>query len=120
MPDWLILLLIDLEDVAIEVRASELARPSMFALWLLILFMPIIGVDRRDVISGAMYVLYCMAAGAAMVFALPQELAGETSPATPHIVVSCMGAAAALRWVFIGKEALERYDVKEKELDARK
>ena len=100
MPRWALLLWKDILDAVLDLRPMDFAQPSFFALWLVILFMPLIGVDRRDPISGIVFVLFCMASGAALVFALPQELIPESDLKTINITLTCMGLGAGIRWVF--------------------
>ena len=104
MPNWMQLLLKDILDAIFGLRPVDFAFGTFITMWLIILFMPLIGVDRRDPIAGMVFSLYCVASGAALVFALPQELMGETDLKTINITLSCMAIAAAVRWVGGGKK----------------
>lgn len=103
MPNWLELLVRDITDAVLGLRPVDFAFGTFVMMWLIILFMPLIGVDRRDPIAGAVFSLYCVASGAALVYALPQEIMGETNLKTINISLTCMGIAAGIRWVNGGK-----------------
>lgn len=98
MPTWLIVLFSDLRDAILLTELVDLTLPMFFGLWLVILFMPLIGIDRRDPNAGAVFVLYCVASGAALVFALPQQFLPHQSFETQAIALFCMACAATVRW----------------------
>ena len=77
----------------------DLAQPSFIALWISILFMPLIGVDRRDRYCSLMYVMYLAGAGVTLIFALPQEyFGGHTNIASQLAGTIIMMIFAASRW----------------------
>ena len=100
MPDWLLIIWSDLKDSILAFTVRDLTRPSFFGLWLVILLMPLIGVDRRDPVAGMVYVVFALGAGAALVFALPKDLVDEPSIQTIFWSMVLMGIASSVRWVW--------------------
>ncbi len=101
MTDILKLGVSDLLESYRALRAVDLALPTFFCLWLVILLMPLRGIDRRDPYGGAMYMLYLAASGVALIFALPRKyVATSPSLAVQLVAVICIILAAALRWYY--------------------
>lgn len=78
--------------------SKDLAIP-LSALAMIVLFIiPLKFIDRRDLICGLMYVLYCVAAGTILFFGVPGVQDGLTAIGA-HLAFTCLlGAAAAYRW----------------------
>jgi len=98
MPEWLAALANDIRESWELLQAVDFALPSFACLWLLIVLLPLKGMDRRDPISGAMYTMFCMAAGVALMFALPQRYIPNPSLGVQVVGVMLMGFAGAFRW----------------------
>lgn len=107
VPDWLIILWSDIKNSILSVETNDLARPSFFALWIAIVALPLRGIDRRDPIAGLVYILYCMAAGAALLYALPQYYIQPPSLKAMNVTVCVMGIVAGVRW-FYGAQPPQR------------
>ena len=106
MGNFITLGLRDLIESYQAVRAVDLALPTFLGLWLVILLMPLRGIDRRDLYGGMMYTLYLTASGVALVFALPRKyLATSPTFEVQLLAVTCMILLAGLRW-YLGKDVL--------------
>lgn len=100
MPDWMIFLLTDAKKGWDELSPTDFAQPSFLAIWGVIVAMPLMGIDRRDVIAGLVYTLFCVAAGAALVFALPMEFIPEPNFRSMFSTLLAMSGIAGLRWFY--------------------
>ena len=97
---WLELLWHDIKESFLLWDLKDLALPTYFALWLVILFSPLVGVDRRDPYAAMVYVLFCVAAGVTLIFALPQRF---TPPHSINFVIGAllsMAGISAFRWYY--------------------
>lgn len=100
----------------------DVARPGFFGLWLICLFTPLKGVDRRDRVCGGVYSLFMASAGVALLIALPQRWVGQSMTAVSQMVmVIFMASGSFLRWElgkdkFNAVEALKGATVKEGEM----
>ena len=74
MPAWLAVIVYDLKNMITSLEPVDFAQPSFVAMWVFIVMLPLIGIDRRDPIAGLVYILFCVAAGVALIFALPRIL----------------------------------------------
>ena len=97
---WLELIWQDTRDSLLTWDLKDLALPTYFVLWLAILFTPLVGVDRRDPFAAMVYVLFCVAAGVTLIFALPQNY---TPPSSVQFVIGAtlsMSGISAFRWYY--------------------
>lgn len=69
-----------------------------FGMWLIILFIPLHGIDRRDYLTSATYCLFLMMCAGILLFAIPQS-ANELQYLPQHLliffVLSCL---SVYRW----------------------
>ena len=104
------------EDVILwfySIKLADFAYPSYIFLWLVILYLPLHGIDCADPIAGLVYVLYCIGSGATLFFALPGEFA-KTSDLPIHFgTLLVMGLAAAYRWFHKNSQSLTREEHEE-------
>ena len=124
MPAWLTVIWYDLKNAWDSLEPVDFAMPSFIGLWIAILLMPLIGIDRRDPIAGLMYVLFCSGAGVALVFALPQKYAPPRTINLQITTVFFMGAVSAFRWFYgANPDALEeqrkQMELKDKEKEKK-
>ncbi len=99
MWDQVVRAVYDVYESYLAIRAVDLAIPTFIGLWLLILALPLAGIDRRDPFSGLMYIIYLGATGVALVFALPsQYVEVEATPGNQVLSVATMMMIAAFRW----------------------
>ena len=96
--DWFSFLKEDLQAVVYAFELNDLAYPTYFILWLIILFLPLLGIDRHDPIAGLVYILYLVTTGATLIFALPDNLNSVSDLNIHFSVLVAMGCAAAYRW----------------------
>ena len=97
---WLELIWHDVKDSFMLWDLKDLALPTYFTLWLVILFTPLVGVDRRDPFAAMVYVLFCVAAGVTLIFALPQRF---TPPSSINFIIGTvltMAGISAFRWYY--------------------
>lgn len=98
MKKSLALLFNDMWEAFNTLNVEDLTMPLGFLLWTIILIMPLWRIDRRDVSSAATYILFCMAVGVALVFALPKSFTEQPLLKTQIIMTVIMACAAGLRW----------------------
>lgn len=85
---------------------KDWVRVVCITLWILILLIPLKGINRRDPISGMMYSLFCTAAGTALLIAIPQKYALDMPLRSQLNLILFMSVFSALRWSFLGEGAL--------------
>lgn len=101
MPDYLWLFFRDIYEAWKGIQAVDLAAPSFILLWLFIVLLPLVGIDRRDKVAGMVYTLYCTAAGVALMLALPQNiLKRDEDPAGQFFLTAGLAGVAYFRWWF--------------------
>ena len=125
MPAWLSVIWYDLKNAWDSLEPVDFAMPSFIGLWIIILFMPLFGIDRRDPIAGLMYVLFCSGAGVALVFALPQNYAPPRTMNLQITTVLFMGGVSAFRWFYganpdILEEQRKQMEIRHKEKEKEK
>lgn len=100
MTDWMIFLLTDLKKGWDELGPTDFAQPSFLGLWGVIVFLPLAGIDRRDIIAGLVYTLFCVAAGAMLVFALPMQFIPAPTFRNMIFTLLAMAGIAGIRWFY--------------------
>ena len=98
MPAWISVIWFDLKNAWYSLEPVDFATPSFVGLWILILLLPLIGIDRRDPIAGAVYMLFLTGAGVALVFALPQKFTSSGGSNIQLATVFVMAAVSGFRW----------------------
>jgi uncharacterized membrane protein len=94
-----------------HIEFVDVARPGFFALWLICLFTPLKGVDRRDRMCGGVYALFMASAGVALLIALPQRWVGQSMTLVSQMVmVIFMASGSFMRWE-IGKDKFKAVEV---------
>jgi hypothetical protein len=71
MRDWLEFIQKDVLAIFAELSMKDLQYPFALILWIILVSMPLHGVDRRDHIAGMSYTLYCTATAIVLFLALP-------------------------------------------------
>ncbi len=71
MKDWLEFIQKDLLAIFAEFSMKDLQYPFALILWIILVSLPLHGVDRRDHIAGMSYTLYCTATAIVLFLALP-------------------------------------------------
>lgn len=90
----------DIKEIILAIDRQDVLRSCFWLLWGIIVFSPLKDVDRRDHLAAAVYVLFCMGAGVALVFAIPQEFLPQVSLGRTFVIIIVMGVIAALRWYY--------------------
>ena len=72
-------------------------------LWLILLSLPLRGIDRRDWGAGVTYVLFHVATGTALVLGLSRGLSAERDVLLQLAAILALGSVAGVRWSFIGR-----------------
>jgi hypothetical protein len=99
----------DIYESYATIRAVDVAQPSFIALWMVILFTPLIGIDRRDKYCSMMYVAYLAGAGVALIFALPRQYIEQSSTLSGQLAGTVMMMiAAAVRWYYGARQVSGR------------
>ena len=96
-----LLALKDIYESYLTIRAVDLAQPSFIALWMVILFTPLMGIDRRDKYCSMMYISYLAGAGVALIFALPKQYISQSSTLAGQVSGTIiMMIVAGIRWYY--------------------
>jgi hypothetical protein len=90
----------DVLAVGFSTEIIDFAWPMFFALWLVLLWIPLIGIDRRDHVCAMVYVMYLMGAAAMFMFALPEQFMEPMSFLHMNGVLVLVGVVAAARWYY--------------------
>lgn len=91
----------DLFAIFYALESRDFIYPMCCLLMLCILYMPLRGIDRRDFICGLMYIVYIIAAGTILFFAVPGAETGLTTLGLHLAFVTLLGAIAFYRWFSI-------------------
>jgi hypothetical protein len=83
-----------------DLGLNALAVPVGIVTWLVIVFWPLRGVDRRDNMAGVTFVLFATAAAALMVLAVPRVLAASGDGTLRVATLGLFASAAAVRWLW--------------------
>ncbi|SMF79291.1 hypothetical protein [Pseudobacteriovorax antillogorgiicola] len=106
--DWLNFINEDFRTALGNLEPKDFAYPSYTLLWLIILFFPLAGIDRQDPIAGMVYILYCLGAGATLLFALPNNF-DKLSDFSIHLTsLILMGLVAGYRWFHRNNQTMTR------------
>ncbi len=98
MRDWLEVIQKDLLAIFAEFSMKDLQYPFALVLWIILVSLPLHGVDRRDHIAGMSYTLYCTATAIVLFLALPGSFL-ELSDIGLHIAfVSFFVGVTSYRW----------------------
>ncbi len=98
MRDWLEFIQKDLLAIFAEFSMKDLQYPFALVLWIILVSLPLHGVDRRDHIAGMSYTLYCTATAIVLFLALPGSFL-ELSDIGLHIAfVSFFVGVTSYRW----------------------
>ena len=98
MEDALRLLINDLVQFGLNIKLTEMAMPLGIALWLVIVFLPTRGFDKRDIFCGLTYIIFHTAVGIALILAIPQKYIQMPTAATQVMMVLAMVALISMRW----------------------
>jgi len=71
MRDWLEFIQKDVLAIFAEFSTKDLQYPFALVLWIILVSLPLHGVERRDHIAGMSYTLYCTATSVVLFLALP-------------------------------------------------
>ncbi len=98
---WTLLALPGIEETFeafISLSPSEWGLVAGTAIWLLMLAIPLTGIDRRDGIARATYAVFMAFAGAALIFGASAEMGRGVDPLHSSAVTAAMAAVAAYRY----------------------
>jgi len=72
---------------------------ACFLLWLVVLFLPLKAIDRRDPTTGFTYVAYMMLVAVVLVLVLPEHIANIQPPQNFHLgLMAGLATVAGWRW----------------------
>ena len=106
MFDWWKYIEKDLESLWYSLSFSDLQYPFAFILWIIIIRMQLLGVDRRDIITGICYTLFCAATGVTLFLALPGTAKNISAFGLHLTLISLFSGVAAYRWFHAGEQLL--------------
>lgn len=98
MIDWWSFVRQDMALILSALESRDFIYPMSCLLMLMIFFMPLRGIDRRDFICGLIYTVYIIAAGTILFFAVPGVGTGFTALGLHFAFVASLGSAALYRW----------------------
>ncbi|MFY7928448.1 MAG: hypothetical protein ACOVS5_06225, partial [Oligoflexus sp.] len=96
--EWITFVEDDFLGVFAGMALKDFALPIAFLLWLFILYIPLKGIDRRDVVAGLLYTLYCVTSGIVIFFAIPNFQPTWRSFGLHFCLAAVCGSIAAYRW----------------------
>ena len=98
MIDWWAFVQQDLTVIFTGLDSRDWLYPLSCFLMLVIFWLPLNGIDRRDQLAGVMYIVYIIAAGTILFFAVPGVEKGMGAMGLHLAFISLLGSAAAYRW----------------------
>ncbi len=98
MIDWWAFVQQDLTVIFTGLDSRDWLYPLSCILMLVIFWLPLHGIDRRDQICGLLYIVYIIAAGTVLFFAVPGVEKGMAAMGLHLAFISLLGSAAAYRW----------------------
>jgi len=89
----------DIKASADGITFVDLSQFGFMGLWVIILLMPLKGVDQRDPLACLVYTVFIVACAATLMFALPALLAkDESSFKDQFLTLMIVAALAVIRW----------------------
>ena len=89
----------DIREILSGITMLEISRQGLFALWLLILFLPLKGVDRRDMLACLVYTMFLGAAAATLFYAIPKALVEEQASFREQLItLGMVFVFGIIRW----------------------
>src|SRR5688500_18749306 len=92
------MLLPSANELGIAYSLQDFAGVPGLILWCAIVMYLLSGIDRRDVITGYTYILFCIAVAVVLMMGLPLRLIGEASIVSQVLLLTGLGIVAGLRW----------------------
>lgn len=87
-------------DAFLALSTSDWIALGGCVIWLILVALPLTGIDRRDSTAGVTYVVFCVAAAVALLLALPARNR-TLLEADVHVRVIALAAAiAGVRWIW--------------------
>ncbi|WP_141731447.1 hypothetical protein [Oligoflexus tunisiensis] len=100
MKDWLEFIQKDVLAIFAELSMKDLQYPFALVLWIILVSLPLHGVERRDHIAGMSYTLYCTATAIMLFLALPGSFADYTDIGFHIAFVSFFVGVTSYRWFY--------------------
>jgi hypothetical protein len=98
MRDWLEFIQTDALAIFAELSTMDLQYPFALILWIVLVSLPLHGVDRRDHIAGMSYTLYCTATAIVLFLALPGNFTDFAEIGIHIAFVSFFVGVTSYRW----------------------
>ena len=98
MRDWLEFIQNDVLAIFAELSMKDLQYPFALILWIILISLPLHGVDRRDHIAGMSYTLYCTVTAIVLFLALPGNFMGLADIGFHIAFVSFFVGVTSYRW----------------------
>jgi hypothetical protein len=98
MRDWLEFIQKDVLAIFAELSMKDLQYPFALILWIILVSLPLHGVDRRDHIAGMSYTLYCTATAIVLFLALPESFMDLADIGFHIAFVSFFVGVTSYRW----------------------
>jgi hypothetical protein len=97
----------DIVDAFASMSAQEWSVVVGSVMWLVLLWMPLRGIDRRDRIAGATYALWLGTAGFILILAVPRKMSASSYSSDHFFLLLALAAIAFIRWVTRRRVVLE-------------
>ncbi|MGE0172920.1 MAG: hypothetical protein AB7T49_09050 [Oligoflexales bacterium] len=97
---WINFLINDIRDLVSTLTFWDMLPYSMTALWVLVLCVPLTGIDKRDVFSGMGYAVFCMTAGIILIFTLHSKYSLPSTIGNVINVGVLLLGISAFRWTY--------------------
>lgn len=98
MKDWWEFIQKDLLAIFAEFSSKDLQYPFALILWVILVSLPLHGVDRRDHIAGMSYTLYCTTTAVVFFLALPGSYTSIADIGIHVAVVALFMGVTSYRW----------------------
>jgi hypothetical protein len=98
MRDWFDFIQKDALAIFAELSVKDLQYPFALILWIILISLPLHGVERRDHIAGMTYTLYCTSTATILFLALPGSFTDYKDIGFHIAFVSFFVGATSYRW----------------------
>jgi hypothetical protein len=98
MRDWFEFIQNDVLAIFAELSMKDLQYPFSLILWIVLVSLPLHGVERRDHIAGMSYTLYCTATAIVLFLALPGSFVDLADIGFHIAFVSFVVGVTSYRW----------------------
>lgn len=102
----------DIYEAYSTLKIKDLALPTFSGLWVLTLLIPLTGINKRDLATGATYLAYLISSAVILLLILPsQYISLDITMASQLFTLAALGCVTIARWWFRDDLALRKEEL---------